>query len=208
MPKRLTTVTLRVHWIGKPPRRGTWIASDKGRSAFCVMETQETRVICARYDRADVPSGAVVHAWSEFAARKVPNPPAQRQRRVDHLRSMLRRGAITEREFAAAVRFRDTLERSVPAMPVSGRLPTAQTHAGGLGVDDRHLRARRAVERALAAVETHHVPMLDWVVLGNGTCRSFAAHVHTDRTRVADQLRSALGLLDLHYNPPVFGRAR
>lgn len=207
MSKRVTTVTLRVRWIGRPPRRGTWIASAKGRSALCILETQERRVICARYDRAEVPSGAVLHTWSEFAMRPA-RPPPHRQRRVDHLRSLLRRGAITEREFAAAVRFRDTLERSAPTIAISGRLPAAQTHAGGFGVDDGHLRARRAVERALTVVGSQHVPVLDWVVLGNGTCRSFAARAHTDRMRVADQLRSALGLLDQHYNPPVFGRAR
>jgi hypothetical protein len=203
---RPSIVRVRVRWASRPPRVGTWIESPNARAAFRVLETWESGMTCARYDRASVPFGVVTRAWSDVAARR-PDAALSRPRPGDHLRSLLRRGAITEREYAAAERFRDTLERSMPALPVSGAVPMG---GGGHGasVTDRHLHARRAIERALAVVERDHVPVLNWVVARNGSVAAYAAHVHRRPTTAADQLRGALRSLVGLYDPPVTGRFR
>lgn len=169
-------------------------------------------MICARYDRAEVPTGKTVRPWSEFPQRKAPPPPAARARRVDHLHSLLKRGAISERQFVAAARFRDHLERARPALPVSAPDIAVVVRGAAHGVNDTHLRACRALERALSAIGPQHAPVLDWVVVSNGSLADYAQHMGlprggSGRQFAATHLRDALARLDMHYNPSVVGRA-
>jgi hypothetical protein len=204
--RRSVIVRLRVDWAATPLPAGAWILSHNSQALYRVIASEEAAVTCVRSTPSDVPPGARVHAWADVTrARSRPSPRAYR--RADQLQLLLKRGAITERQFAAATRFRDTLERSTPQLPVA-----AMVHVGGVGTGsgpyDSHLAARRAVTRALNAIGTEHVPVLDWCVVGNGSIGGFASHNHTREGVASDRLRSALQRLEAHYNPPVTGRRR
>ena len=200
-------MTIRARWAGSPLQPGDWMLSPNGQAAFRVLSVQPTRVVCSRHDRADIPPATVARPWPDAASGRQP-PPSPRMRRRDHLQHLLHRGAITERQFAAAARFRDTLERASPALPVPSYFPRISAAIGGLPVSDGHIRARQATERALAAVAETHIPVLSWILIGNGSVAGYAANARTRETVAADQLRAALGQLAHHYNPPVTGPVR
>lgn len=67
----LATLTV-LAWEGELPRYGDFIASEKGRTAFKVVEIirprkrhakHVARFRCERYRKCDVPEGSIVHCW-------------------------------------------------------------------------------------------------------------------------------------------------
>lgn len=204
MAARTTIVTLRAFWTGDMPRPGTWFAAPNGRTAFRVIRATPSCAICAKHDRAAVPTGAMLRAWVDISAGRP--QPAPKPRHYDHLALLLRRGAITERQFAAAARFRDTLERASPALPVSGSQRGSNLGQPSSSYADAHLRAGQAAQRAFAAIGAASRPVVTWIVAGNGSVAGYAVHAGTRETTAADRLRAGLARLEDHYNPPVTGR--
>lgn len=198
-------VSLRGRWAGAPPPVGAWIATAKG-GVFRVLELRPGGATCARY--ASAPPGVILRQWSDLVVRDASPPASHKLARRDHLQRLLRSGLISERHYVAATRFRALLEASVPPVPIAvGRAIRAQG-VREVSPHDGHLRARRAVERALQAVGPDYLPVLDWCVVSNGSVSGYAAEAHTRRMTAADHLRGALARLDAHYNPPVVGRRR
>ena len=63
-------------------------------------------------------------------------------------------------------------------------------------VHDGHLRARRSVENALAAIGRDHASALHSVVINNQSIARYAAQVRVREVTAADRLCSALSSLD------------
>ena len=199
-----TIVTLRAPWADQATP-GDWFAVPAGRVAFRVLEVLRTRIVCARYSRADLPAGVKPLQWPEVQPHRAP-PPRSRVNRRDHLQRLLRSGVITERQFAAAVRLRDTIERALPSLPTASLTTTRSSHViGAAPVHDGHLHARRSVERAIAAIGPDKASALHSVVINNQSIARYAAQVRVREVTAADRLCSALSSLDAWYNPPVTG---
>ena len=204
MRRTPTIVTLRAPWADQATP-GEWFAAPAGRVAFSVLKILRPRIVCARYSRAELPAGVKPRPWPEVQPNQAPPPPSRVHRR-DHLQRLLRSGVITERQFAAAVRFRDTIERASPSLPtVSLTTPRSSHVIGAVPVHDGHLRARRSVESALAAIGPDHASALHSVVINNQSIARYAAQVQVREVTAADRLCSALSSLDAWYNPPVTG---
>ena len=200
----LTIVTLRAPWADQA-KPGDWFAAPAGRVAFRVLEVLSTRIVCARYGRAELPAGVKPRPWPEVQSHQAPPSPTRVHRR-DHLQRLLRSGVITERQFAAAIRFRETIERALPSPPTGSlTIPRSSHVIGAVPVHDGHLRARRSVESALAAIGPDHASALHSVVVNNQSIARYAAQVRVREVTAADRLCSALSSLDAWYNPPVTG---
>lgn len=200
-----TIVTLRAGWADKA-KAGDWFAAATGRAVFRVLSVEGSHIVCARYAKAELPAGVQLRRWPEASPCR---PLTHRMRRQDHLQRLLRSGVISERQFAAAVRFRDTLERAEPALPVS--CPTLSMRRTPCGVDqvhDTHLLARRSVERALTALGADGAAVVQAVVVNNGSLAGFASRAHIRESSAASRLSVALSSLDAWYNQPVVGRGR
>lgn len=199
-----TIVTLRAPWADQA-RPGDWFAAPAGRVAFRVLEVLRTRIVCARYSPAEWPAGVKPRPWPDVQPHQAP-PPRSRVSRRDHLQRLLRSGVISERQFAAAVRFRDTIEQASPSLPVSSLTgPCGSQVVGAVPVHERHLRARRSVESALAAIGPDHASAVHSVVINNQSIARYAAQVRVREVTAADRLCSALSSLDAWYNPLVTG---
>ena len=199
----LPIVTLRAPWADQA-KPGDWFAAPAGRVAFRVLEVLSTRIVCARYSRAELPAGVKPRPWPEVQPHQA--PPSTRVHRRDHLQRLLRSGVITERQFAAAVRFRDTIERALPSLPTASLITPRGSHViGAVPVHDGHLRARRSVESALAAIGPDYAAALHSVVINNQSIARYAAQARVREVTAADRLCSALSSLDARYNSPVTG---